>query len=1046
MLVRILGLNDGQPALWEVAGRLPASGAELEQVLTEHLPGMAFGARTRTGLTVPLHRLPGEDICRARGTGRPLQIVARPHRDARDHHSARSADDGPELVLVTRSGADSGRLVPLARAGLTVGRSSAQMRIADPCLSALHLRVALGNEDVLIHQDGTVRPWIPGTPLCLGETELHLVRGSSAPLRPAGPLPPLRVAPGPPPARPSWALQAVMALSPLLIGVVMAVVTGHWYFLLFSSVSVLVAAVLWHQHRRAQSDFGRTISELTDRLVMARGRSVPDPADVALACRSIDPDRCGLRHPAAESGSAPSGDEESGPVLHWGHATVTVPLDLASPSSARTRQKLDPWSTTRAPAVSPIGPGHLTVVRGRPAEVEAVLHWVLLQLLRDAQSSGRGVLLRREGQDRHELMAAAEVGRGGTVLSWGGSPATAPPGWGTVHLTSSPAKDPPGTQEDLVELHHATARLEGVTYTQLQWAGISSATLDWMTDELLGVPLPAYRQLCTSSATELVQVSAAPPQGSAVRSLLVQLDLSDEPTVLDLVADGPHVLVAGTTGSGKSELVLSLLMGLASRHGPAEVSFILLDFKGGSSFSVLDALPHTMSVETNLTGATSMRALDALSAELHRRERLFLDAHVPDYPAYRSRHPDQVLPRLIVAVDELRVLVDEHPQATSVLMRLAATGRSLGFHLLLATQRAQGAVGPEVRSNMGTVISLRTASEQESWDLVGSADAAAIPADEPGRAVMRRGGRPLERFRTARFAALSSTTALRPWHPQSTEEDASVASWSELVEHVSTLCRSAGLLRPEPVVLPGLPERWSAPASPDGQAPRPGEVPLGLVDEPRRRRQQVHVWRPFHDGPAAWIGTESGGLPEVARALLDQMGHDRVTSGSSHLVILDGGGWLPRPAHRSPSGCDSTDLWLSQDDLDPDALGRIWERLSAWREEGDQVLIVATQWGRIAGQRTAGTFETFEERLATLLRDSPARLISAAVFGGRELAGGRLLGLIPTRFHVPYGTTPEHRMVWPSLIPVHEVPARAVLIDPDHPAPGVAVQLSVAEH
>ncbi len=84
-------------------------------------------------------------------------------------------------------------------------------------------------------------------------------------------------------------------------------------------------------------------------------------------------------------------------MLHWGHATVTVPLDLASPSSARTRQKLDPWSTTRAPAVSPIGPGHLTVVRGRPAEVEAVLHWVLLQLLRDAQSSGRGVLLRREG-------------------------------------------------------------------------------------------------------------------------------------------------------------------------------------------------------------------------------------------------------------------------------------------------------------------------------------------------------------------------------------------------------------------------------------------------------------------------------------------------------------------------------------------------------------------------------------------------------------------------------------------------------------------------
>ena len=210
---------------------------------------------------------------------------------------------------------------------------------------------------------------------------------------------------------------------------------------------------------------------------------------------------------------------------------------------------------------------------------------------------------------------------------------------------------------------------------------------------------------------------------------------------MDLAADGPHLLIAGTTGSGKSDLLLSLLLGAAAHHPPAEVAFLLLDFKGGASFGPLGALPHTMSLETNHVGTASLRALSAIRAELHRREALFAEAGVSDYPGFRRRHPDAALPRLVVAIDELRVLVDDHPDAAAVLQRLAATGRSLGFHLILATQRATGAVGSDLRSNLGSTIALRTATEQESWDLVGTAAAARLDPRRPGSAILSTAGR-----------------------------------------------------------------------------------------------------------------------------------------------------------------------------------------------------------------------------------------------------------------------------------------------------------------
>jgi S-DNA-T family DNA segregation ATPase FtsK/SpoIIIE len=527
------------------------------------------------------------------------------------------------------------------------------------------------------------------------------------------------------------------------------------------------------------------------------------------------------------------------------------------------------------------------------------------------------------------------------------------------------------------------------------------------------------------------------------------------PVRLDLVREGPHVLIAGTTGSGKSELLLTVLTGLAAAYAPGEVSLVLMDFKGGSSFAPLSGLPHTMSVETNLVEAESLRTFDALTAELRHREELFLSTGSVDYAAYRRSHPREVLPRLVVAIDELRVLVEDHPQSAAVLARLAATGRSLGFHLVLSTQRAQGAVGPDVRSNLGTIVCLRTATEQESWDLLGSPQAYSISADSPGQAFIRCGGAPPRAFQAGRFAAPPGPPDLIPWDggdgtPGAVPDGDGPADWPGLVDRIRRRAERWELVAPEPVVMPALPDRWW-PTSAQRLA-HPGAVIVGLADIPGARCQEPVAWEPGRDGPVAWIGTDTGGLRDAARSALRQLAGLPVTGPGSatppRTLVLDGDGdALPEGIHVSTgtTGHDAPDRWTVLCPAQA-AAGRLGTSLDDVREDlaaRRPVRLVITAWGRWAGLRVGTGYETAEEHLSMLLRDHPPSLLAVALFGGRELAGGRVLGQVPNRFYVPAGSTPEQRMVWPTLHRVREVPGRAVMVTSDHPAPGIAVQLAL---
>lgn len=224
--------------------------------------------------------------------------------------------------------------------------------------------------------------------------------------------------------------------------------------------------------------------------------------------------------------------------------------------------------------------------------------------------------------------------------------------------------------------------------------------------------------------------------------LSVRIGLGEEgPVDLDLVADGPHALVAGCTGSGKSEALLGWLAAIAHCYSPEQVRFILIDYKGGATFARLEALPHTQALLTDLDAGATTRALDGIASILQRREEALGALGFPDLATWESAHEEDPLsvtappPRLVVAIDEFRVLAQAHPDSMEVLLRLAAQGRSLGLHLIAATQRPSGAVSAQMRANMDIRLCLRCVSASDSTDILGDGRAASLPR-VPGRAIL----------------------------------------------------------------------------------------------------------------------------------------------------------------------------------------------------------------------------------------------------------------------------------------------------------------------
>ena len=188
------------------------------------------------------------------------------------------------------------------------------------------------------------------------------------------------------------------------------------------------------------------------------------------------------------------------------------------------------------------------------------------------------------------------------------------------------------------------------------------------------------RRSTAAASVALDRCSRAPASGGLAARFLLG---PDGPIDLDLVADGPHAIVGGTTGSGKSALLTAWILALAAAHPPERLVLLLVDCKGGATFDPLAALPHVAGVVTDLDPEDAERAVASLGAELRRREQAVRDAGGQDITATG-------LPRLVVVVDEYRALVDRAPDLAALFGDLAARGRSLGVHLVLCTQRPAG--------------------------------------------------------------------------------------------------------------------------------------------------------------------------------------------------------------------------------------------------------------------------------------------------------------------------------------------------------------------
>lgn len=273
-----------------------------------------------------------------------------------------------------------------------------------------------------------------------------------------------------------------------------------------------------------------------------------------------------------------------------------------------------------------------------------------------------------------------------------------------------------------------------------------------------------FMQMYDVKSVEDLHIDQRWQEHSPYKTLAAPLGVSGPDEIVDLNlherAHGPHGLIAGTTGSGKSELIQSYILSLAVNYHPYDVAFLLIDYKGGGMANLFKDLPHLVGTITNLDKAQSMRALESINAELKKRQRLFAKYNVNHINAYQKLFKEgkasEPMPHLFMISDEFAELKSEQPDFMNELISTARIGRSLGVHLILATQKPAGVVNDQIWSNSNFKISLKVANREDSMEVLKTPDAASITL--PGRAYLEVGNNEIYEL----FQSAYSGTDYRP--------------------------------------------------------------------------------------------------------------------------------------------------------------------------------------------------------------------------------------------------------------------------------------------
>ena len=356
------------------------------------------------------------------------------------------------------------------------------------------------------------------------------------------------------------------------------------------------------------------------------------------------------------------------------------------------------------------------------------------------------------------------------------------------------------------------------------------------------------------------------------------------PLDIDLVADGPHALVAGTTGAGKSEFLRTLVGGLALAYPPDEVTFVLVDYKGGSAFAEAATLPHTVGLVTDLDVPLGERALRCLEAELKYRERCLGASGVCDIAEYRG---EPAMPRLVVMVDEFATMATELPEFIDALVGIAQRGRSLGMHLVLATQRPSGVVSEHIKANANLRVAFRVQDGPSSVDVIDIPDAAGLDRKRPGQGLLRLGHGEVVPFQAALVSGPPAATEpvkvhVRPFldgvdDPGCDDVPCDQSQLSEIARVVDGAARLRAKPPPRRLWLEPLPVDLPLSGLPAGA--------IGVADDPDHQRQFPFCWDPVA-GNLLVCGMPGSGrtsaLVAIAAGLARAAGPDRL-----HLYGLD---------------------------------------------------------------------------------------------------------------------------------------------------------------
>ncbi|WP_254150986.1 FtsK/SpoIIIE domain-containing protein [Candidatus Chloroploca mongolica] len=388
------------------------------------------------------------------------------------------------------------------------------------------------------------------------------------------------------------------------------------------------------------------------------------------------------------------------------------------------------------------------------------------------------------------------------------------------------------------------------------------------------------------------------PIGAGADGVPVCLDLNEG-------RHGPHGIIAGATGAGKSVLLQTMVAALCATHSPERLQLLLIDFKGGASLMMFEPLPHTAGLVTDLEGRMAERAVTSIKSELRRRKSLLKalatthEVKVENIRDYRHLAASQglpPLPNLLIVVDEFDELARTYPDFVAELIRVVKQGRSLGVHLLLATQQPSRAVTDEIRSQLSFFVALRLGNAEDSRTMLLKPDAAFLTTDLPGRAYMRSGGevRPLQvavvtgvyqptepgtHGPRVSFLRNGQEQPVAPGYPgPSTEGETDLDLLVRALRTAGSTMEPAypGWL-PQPIWQPPLPLRLTLRAlvaeptslsssEASGQAQWQG-APIGLLDVPQECRRQPFAFD-FATGHVALVGAPGSGKTTLLRTLV----------------------------------------------------------------------------------------------------------------------------------------------------------------------------------